>query len=293
MNQTSRHTARKYAAEKYAGRIAAKVCKTAALALFLLFAVLPLFWIIVTSLKPLDEIYIFPLRYIPSNITLEGYRKLLGFANFGRYFANSVVISLLAAAGGLCVSVLSGFALSRMRAFRKARVLLLLLYFTQMVPSFILMVPLFFNLSRLGLTNNRLVLAVVYASTTIAFGAIMAKSFFDRIPASLEEAALIDGCDVFSALFRVILPVSLPGLIAIFSFAFVNVWNELFLAVMLMSSDAKMTVPVALNSFISKAGVSWDIMSAGIVFALLPTMIIFAFGQKYIVAGLTDGGVKG
>jgi multiple sugar transport system permease protein len=81
--------------------------------------------------------------------------------------------------------------------------------------------------------------------------------------------------------------------VAIFSFSFVNIWNELFLAVILISSDSKMTVPVALNSFISKAGVSWDVMSAGIVVALIPTMVIFAFGQKYIVAGLTEGGVKG
>ena len=120
----------------------------------------------------------------------------------------------------------------------------------------------------------------------------MAKSFFDRIPASLEEAAMIDGCSIFQSLFRVILPVTIPGMVALFSFAFINIWNELFLAVMLMFSDEKMTIPVALNSFISKAGISWDVMSAEIIIALLPTMIIFAFGQKYIVAGLTEGGVK-
>lgn len=264
-----------------------------ALALFLVFALLPLYWIIITSLKPSTEIYTYPLLYFPSKLTLEGYKRLLTFAKFGHYFINSLWISLLAAAGGLAVSVLSGFALSRLRYRFKIQGLLLALYFTQMVPSFILMAPLFFSLSKMHMTNNRLVLAVVYAATTIAFGAIMAKSFFDNIPASIEEAALIDGCDPVSALFRVILPISLPGLVAIFSFAFVNVWNELFLAVMLMSTDTKMTVPVALNSFISKAGVSWDIMSAGIVLALVPTMVIFAFGQKYIVAGLTEGGVKG
>ncbi len=87
------------------------------------------------------------------------------------------------------------------------------------------------------------------------------------------------------ALFKIILPVTLPGIAAIFSFSFVNIWNELFIAVMLLSTDSKMTVPVALNSFISKAGISWDVMSAGIVIALLPTMVVFAFGQKYIVAG--------
>jgi multiple sugar transport system permease protein len=263
-----------------------------ALVLFLAFAVLPLFWIFITSIKPVQEIYTFPLRYLPSKISLTGYTKLISFSKFGTYFVNSLWISLLAAAGGLFISVLAGFALSRLRSGKTIRGLLLALYFTQMVPTFILMAPLFFTLSKLRLTNNRLMLAVIYAATTVAFGAIMAKSFFDRIPPSIEEAALIDGCDPFVALFRVILPISLPGLVAIFSFAFVNVWNELFLAVMLMSTEWKLTVPVALNSFISKAGVSWDMMSAGIVVALLPTMIIFAFGQKYIVAGLTEGGVK-
>jgi multiple sugar transport system permease protein len=278
---------------KIAAPLLGAAFRVIALGFFLILAVLPLFWILITSIKPPQEIYSFPLRYFPSRISLAGYEKLLGFAKFGRYFANSLGISLLASAGGLIISVVSGFGLSRLRSAKMTQGLLLILYFTQMVPTFILMGPLFFTLSRMHLTNSRIVLAVIYAATTVAFGAIMAKSFFDRIPASIEEAALIDGCDPFSALFRVILPVSLPGLVAIFSFTFVNVWNELFLAVMLMSSDVKLTVPVALNSFISKAGVSWDIMSAGIVVALLPTMIIFAFGQKYIVAGLTEGGVKG
>jgi multiple sugar transport system permease protein len=187
-----------------------------ALALFLAFAVLPLIWIIITSLKPGTEIYAFPLTYIPSTVSFAGYERLLGFANFGRYFLNSLWISLLAALGGLFISVLAGFALSRLRSRREIRGLLLALYFTQMVPSFILMAPFFFTLSKLRMTNNRLVLSIVYAATTAAFGAIMAKSFFDHIPASIEEAALIDGCDPPNALFRVILPISLPGLVAIF-----------------------------------------------------------------------------
>ncbi len=282
-----------YSNIKRVSRGAGVLFRIIVLALFLAFAILPLFWIIITSLKPTQEIYTFPLKYFPSKISFAGYQKLLGFAKFGTYFINSLWISLLASFGGLMASVLAGFALSRLKSSKRIQGVLLVLYFTQMVPSFLLMTPLFLMLAKIGLTNNRLALAIVYAATTIAFGAIMAKSFFDRIPSSIEEAALIDGCDPVTALFRVILPISLPGLVAIFSFAFVNVWNELFLAVMLLSSDNKLTVPVALNSFISKAGVSWDIMSAGIVVALLPTMVIFAFGQKYIVAGLTEGGVKG
>ena len=274
-------------------RIVGGFSRATALACFMAFAVLPFFWILITSLKPNDEIFTFPLKYFPSRISFAGYERLLGFARFGTYFFNSLWISLTAAAGGLVVSTLAGFALSRLRTRRQIRGLLLLLYFTQMVPSFIVMVPIFFTLSKLRLTNNQITLIVVYTANIVAFGAIMAKSFFDHIPASIEEAALIDGCDPLNALFRVILPISLPGLVAVFSFSFVNIWNELFLVVMLMSSDRKMTIPVALNSFISKAGINWDVMSAGIVLALVPTMVIFAIGQKYIIAGLTEGGVKG
>lgn len=274
-------------------RAAGGAAKAAVLAAFLLFAVLPLFWIVVTSLKAPKEIYTFPLKYWPSQVSFAGYKKLLGFAHFGQYFANSLGVTLAASVGGLLASVLAGFSLSRLKSAKRTGAVLLLLYFTQMVPGFILMTPLFLMLSKMGLTDNLVALSVVYSATTVAFGAIMAKGFFDRIPASIEEAALIDGCGPLAALFRVILPISLPGLVAVFSFAFVNVWNELFLAVILLSSDSKLTVPVALNSFISKAGVSWDVMSAGIVVALAPTMVIFALGQKYIVAGLTEGGVKG
>jgi multiple sugar transport system permease protein len=264
-----------------------------ALSLFLVAAMFPLYWIIATSFKNPKEIYTFPLLYWPTKLSFAGYRKLFGFANFWNYFRNSLVVTLAASLGGLVICVLSGFALSRIHSPRRKQGLLLILYFTQVIPGYLLMTPLFLMLANLGLTDKLWVLAIAYAATTVAFGTIMAKSFFDRIPPSIEEAAMIDGCDPLGALFKVILPISLPGVFAIFSFSFVNVWNELFLAVILLSSDQKMTVPVALNSFISKAGVSWDVMSAGIVVALLPTIVVFGIGQKYIVAGLTEGGVKG
>jgi multiple sugar transport system permease protein len=264
-----------------------------ALTAFVIAAIFPLYWIIATSLKGPKEIYTFPLLYWPTAPSLGGYQKLFGFAHFWLYFRNSLVVTLAASIGGLVVCILSGFALSRVHSPTRRRASLLFLYFTQMIPGFILMTPLYLTLAKLRLTNSLGALVWVYGASTIAFGTIMARSFFDRIPVSLEEAAMIDGCGPLGALFKVILPVSLPGVFAIFSFAFVNIWNELFLAVVLLSSEGKMTVPVALNSFISKAGVSWDVMSAGIVVALVPTIVIFGFGQKYIVAGLTEGGVKG
>lgn len=263
------------------------------LALYLVAAILPLYWIVVTSLKGPKEIYTMPLRYLPTPLTFASYAKLFSISSFAQYFRNSLVISLLASLIAMMISVLSGFAISRITRKRIKGVLQLSLYFTQTIPSFILMVPLFTIFSKLGFVDSKAALMVVYVATVVAFCTIMSKGFFDRIPVSLEEAARIDGCSMFQSLFMVVLPITKPGMAAIFCFAFINIWNELFLAVMLLMSNKNMTVPVALNSFISKAGISWDVMSAGIVIALLPTMIVFGFGQKYIVAGLTEGSVKG
>lgn len=270
-----------------------RVLRSLALLLFLILAIGPLYWILITSLKGPKEIYTWPLRYWPSSPTLESYRKLFSFSNFSRYFLNSMIVSLCASFTVMAVSVSSGFALSRYKSRRTKDNLLLAMYFTQTIPTFILMVPLFTTLAKMGMVNKLSVLGIIYVATVVAFSTIMAKSFFDRIPVSLEEAAKIDGCSTFQSLLQVILPVTLPGMAALFSFAFINIWNELFLAVMLLMSDNKMTVPVALNSFISKSGISWDVMSAGIIVALVPTMIVFGIGQKFIVSGLTAGGVKG
>ncbi len=274
-------------------KAAYKVFRAAMLTLYLLAAIIPLYWIFITSIKSVDEIYTVPLIYFPSKPSFESYAKLFSFSNFGTYFKNSLLLSLFASFGAMVVAVMSGFALSRFTRQRIKSGIELVMYFTQTIPTFIIMVPLFRIFSSIHAVDNRGALGVVYIATVVAFCTIMSKSFFDRIPRSLEEAAEIDGCNMFQSITKVILPMTLPGMAAIFCFAFINVWNELFLAVMLLNSSSKMTVPVALNSFISKAGISWDVMSAGIVVALLPTMIVFGIGQKYIVAGLTDGGVKG
>jgi multiple sugar transport system permease protein len=267
--------------------------KVVALGAYLVFAISPLLWIIITSLKAPKEIYTFPIQYLPSHPSFASYAKLFRLSEFGVYFRNSLALTLSASLGVLGLATLSGFGLSRLgRKILKKR-LLFVLYFSQMIPPFVLMVPLYATFSALGAVDNLAVVAVIYVSTVLAFSVIMAKSFFDRIPVELEEAASIDGCSAFQSLVWVILPVMRSGLAAIFCFAFVNIWNELFVAVLFLSASNHLTVPVALYSFISKAGISWDVLSAGIVVALLPTMVVFGFGQRYIMAGLTEGSVKG
>lgn len=274
-------------------KAAGSSARVLALTVYLLAAILPLFWILITSIKNGEELYALPLVYWPKQPTLDAYRRLFSYSNFGQYFLNSLLVTLSSSVVAMVLALIGGFSLSRFHRKKVKAVVEIILYFTQTVPSFMIMLPLFMLFSKWHMVDQLPALAVIYVAIVIAFCTLMSRSFFDRIPVSLEEAAKMDGCSMMQSMVHIVIPLTLPGIAAIFCFAFVNIWNELFIAVMMINKAAKYTVPVALNSFISKAGVSWDLMSAGIVVSLLPTMIVFAFGQKYIVAGLTDGGVKG
>jgi len=269
-----------------------KVTRFIALTIYLIFALIPLYWIIITSLKDPKEIYTFPIKYLPKIISFESYRDLFAFTNFAIYFRNSLAVALIASLVTLFITVFSGYAISRY-GLRFKKYILFSLFFAQMIPMFLIIVPLYKTFSQVGMIDKLITIIILYTNMMIPFSAIMAKAFFDRVPISLEEAAQIDGCSRQQALLKIVVPLTLPGLSAIFSFSFINTWNELFLAVMFLNSDVNLTLPVALNSFISKAGIGWDVMSAGLVIALLPTIIVFAFLQRYIVAGLTGGAVKG
>ncbi|MEJ5230382.1 MAG: carbohydrate ABC transporter permease [Pseudothermotoga sp.] len=260
--------------------------------IYLVVAVFPLLWIVLTSLKPVNEVYTFPIKYLPSKITFDAYKYLFSFAKFHVYFKNSFVVATISALFSTFFSLMSGYVLARFQ-FRLRHFLLLTLFFVQMLPTYLLMIPQFTMFSRLKLTNTLLSIVVIYTGFGVAFGTIMSRAFFKSLPKEMEEAAWIDGCTRFGALMRVIVPVFLPNIGAIFSFCFVNSWNEVFTAVLFLHSDSKMTVPVALYSFVSKAGIQWNVMAAGIVIALIPTVLIFAIAQKYIVQGLTQGALKG
>lgn len=272
-------------------KLYSKIIKFILLALFLIFALFPLYWIILTSFKPVYELYTFPIRYWTNNPSLYGYRKLFEFVNFKQYFLNSVIVSILASFVSTFFAMLSGYVLSR-KEFKGKYALVLFLFFSQMIPSYLIMVPQYVMFSEFKLIDKLISIIIVYSGIGAAFSTIMARGFFDRIPKSIEEAALIDGCNEFQTLFKITIPLMLPGLSAIMSFSFVNNWNELFTAVMFLNTSDKYTVPVGLYSIISKAGIQWNVLAAGIVIALLPTIFVFAIAQKYIIAGLTQGSLK-
>lgn len=262
------------------------------LSLHLVFMVFPLYWITITSLKPQKEIFAYPIRYWPEPITFENYINIFKVSKFHIYIANSLMISIIAAVIVIVISVLSGYVMARF-TFRGHKQIMLMFFLTQMLPGFISLAPLYMMMSRFDLINNRLSLIIMYTVMMIPFSTIMLRGFFQRVPRSLEEAAMIDGCSRLAAIRNVILPVMLPGIASTFIFAFVQNWNELFMAVMFIDSEALKTLPVAMNSFVMKFNIDWGAMSAGTVLSVIPTVLMFAFAQRYIVEGLTQGAEKG
>ncbi|WP_448809143.1 carbohydrate ABC transporter permease [Agromyces bauzanensis] len=270
----------------------ARVVRIAFLALWLVISLFPLYWIVVTSFKVPGDIYSYPLAYWPEEFSVVNYVSLFEKSQFGRYVVNSLVVATAAATVATLISLLSAYVLARFE-FRSKTAILMAFLVTQMIPAFIALGPLYLLMVQLKLVDTHLGLILVYIAVCIPFCTIMLRGFFANIPDALEEAAMIDGCSRLGALFRVIVPVMKPGIVAAFIFNFVNCWNELFLSVTLMNKDANKTIPTALNGFISSFNIDWGSMSAAAVLTILPTMVLFALASRYIVQGLTAGAVKG
>lgn len=266
--------------------------RVVALTVWALFTLFPLYWIVITAFKPRQDISRFPLQYWPETFSLENFARLFDRTNFGVYLGNSLLIASVAAVIVTVIAMLAGYVITRF-AFRGRTAVLLAFLVTQMIPAFIALGPLYQLMVTLGQVNQRSGLTLVYIAMCIPFATIMLRGFFENVPEELEEAAMIDGCSRVGALWRVVVPVMTPGIVAAFIFNFVASWNELFLSVTLMTSDSMRTVPTALNSFITTYAIDWGSMSAAAVLAIIPTMILFAFASKYIVQGLTAGAVKG
>lgn len=261
------------------------------LAIWLLITLFPLYWIALTSFKSPETVNVYPIEYWPSQPSMQNYANLFDTSSFGVFLANSAIVALVAGVTSTFIALLSAFVIARFE-FRSKGAVLIAFLLTQMIPAFIALGPLYSMMSDLGLVDNKFGLILVYVAICIPFSTVMLRGFFENVPVALEEAAMIDGCSRLGALFRVLVPVMTPGIIAAFIFNFVNCWNELFLSVVLMHSEENRTVPAALNGFISTFNVDWGSMSAAAVITILPTMVMFALASKWIVQGLTAGAVK-
>ncbi len=272
-------------------RLAYNIFKIIALAAYFVIVVGPLLWILLTSFKDKQSIYIFPVKYLPDPFTINNYIDIFRISNFGRYFLNSLVVSIVGSALAMILAIMGGYVMARFK-FRGRSALMLGFLITQMIPMFVLLGPLYEMMGKLRLINKLPVLMIMYMAMMIPYCTITLRGFFQRIPNALEEAAMIDGCSRLQSLIRIILPVMSTGIASTFLFAFVQCWNEIFLAIMFIDSESLKTIPVAINSFIMKFDINWGSLTAGMIVSILPTTLVFAYIQKYIAGGLTAGAVK-
>jgi multiple sugar transport system permease protein len=262
------------------------------LAIFVIFALFPLYWLFKVSITPNDLLYSEGVRMWPSQTTFAHYVSVARHTAFPLFFRNSVIVLGATLSPSTLIAAAAGYGFSRF-AFRGKIVIVGILMVTQMFPLVMIVAPIFRLLSPLGLTNSLSGLVIVYTAFNVPFASFLMQSFFDAVPRDLEEAAMIDGATRFRAFRSIILPLTMPGLAATLGFVFTAAWSELLFALMLNSSSSASTFPVGLLAFVSKFSVDFGQMMAAGVLALLPVCAFFLLIQRHLVQGLTAGAVKG
>lgn len=258
----------------------------------------PFAWMFVASISSQKELLAVPLDWIPNHISFDRYREIFTahgdnpFANFRSALLNSTIVATCSVLISITVGVFGAYALARLR-FRAQRPLLLVFLSTYMVPPIALVIPLYLIMVNLSLLDTRLGLIIVYCTFTTPFVLWIMSNFFRTIPHELEDAARVDGCSRVGALFRVILPLARPGLLATMLFAFLVAWDEFLYALIFTSTTASKTVPVAIAEFAGRYTTDFGLQAAGGILAALPPVLIALVFQRYIVSGLSSGAVKG
>ncbi|MEX2309874.1 MAG: sugar ABC transporter permease [Pirellulales bacterium] len=263
----------------------------AVLLVFVAIALYPALNVLSISLRPDNRLRSTDLSIIPENWTLQSYVELFTEQPFLRWMGNSLIVATLVTITGVALASIGGYAFSRFRFVgRKATMLAMLT--TQMFPATMLLLPLYILIAKLGLINTYLGLMVFYTSTALPFCVWQMKGFYDTIPASLEEAARIDGCTQAEAFWRVILPLAVPGLVITALFSFMAAWSEYIVAAQVMQDEEMFTLPLGLKSFQSSLSTQWGLYAAASILVSLPVVIVFLMLSKFLVSGLTLGSVK-
>lgn len=252
---------------------------------------IPVYWMVVTSLKPEGDIFAVPPQVVPFHPQWTSYFTVLQDPAIRRAFLNSVIISLGTTAFTLCFATPAAYALARLK-LRIAGLTILILLVSQMLPTINLAVPLFVIFSRLGLVNTYTALILANTVFALPLAITILRPLFLHLPRELEDAAKVDGCTQAGAFWRVILPLVRPGLLTVGTVAFVLTWGELVFGLTLTTNENMQPITVALSNLVGLYGTRWNDMMAVSTATALPIIVIFVALQKYIVSGLSAGAVK-
>lgn len=263
-------------------------------AIALIYILLPVYWMVKSSFQTSLGIQALPPKWIPTEFTIQAYQDMGLLIPVWRYIWNSILISSVSAVLATLIGCSAAYVLARFR-FPGMTFLLVLILVTQLIPPITRVFPIYSTIQSAGLLNTYLGVIVAYTGFSLPFCVLLLRGYFEtNCPPDLEEAALIDGCTYFSAFWRVILPVSLPGLAAVTIFTFLNAWNDFLWASLLVSQGDMKTIQVGIGDFATEGGsVRYvNVFMAACVTATIPALIMFLFVQRWLVSGLTAGSVK-
>lgn len=253
---------------------------------------IPFLWALSTSFKTQSEVFASPIHYLPKSLNFSSYITTWNANNFSIYFRNSLFVSLTSVFIILILTIANGYALSRYD-FKGKNAFTILLLGTQLMPVILFIIPLFIVFKTIHLINTSFSLIIFYIVLQTPFNTLLMRGFVNNIPKEIDEAAMVDGAGRLTVIFRIIAPILLPGIVATSSFAFIGCWNEFLVAFSFIQSASKFTLPVGLKYMIGEYSVDYPSLAAGSVIALLPPVLMFAYIQKYLIAGLSSGSVKG
>lgn len=273
-------------------RIVRRTLFVAALLLFFVWVVFPFYWMVATSLRPNAELYARQVSLLPQEFTLEHYETELDRYQFGVRVRNSIVVATTTTVLTMLVSSLGAFSVTRMRYRGRATIARSIL-FVYLIPGSLLFIPLYIIIYTVGLANTLLSLIVTYLTFSIPFCTWMLMGYFKAIPKDMEEAAMIDGCTRLETFYKILLPLSAPGLVAAGIFAFTLAWNEFLYAQIFITSSKLQTVPVGLAAHIVADIYMWGPLMAGSTMAAIPVIILYMLAQRALVQGLFAGSVRG
>lgn len=256
-----------------------------------LYCIFPFIWMLSTSLKTEAEAFRMPPTWIPIKPTIHAYLYMLTKKNFGIYFLNSTIISLATAVLSTFFGALAGYGFSRF-IFRGRKFLIGFFLATQMLPGVLLVGPYFKILSKFGLYDTRTGLIIAFLTICLPFSTWMMKGFIDRVPEALDQAALVDGCSRVGVFFRVILPISAPGMVATIIFAFLLAWGDLLWVLCLTSTESMITVTLGIARTVGEFRIIWPMLMSGALMGGMPAIILYLLLQRLLVQGLTAGAVK-
>lgn len=263
-------------------------------ALFFMIAIFmfPVYWIVNTSLQSNADLMKMPPKWFPIKIDFSSYAAVLSNNQFLTFYKNTLIVAAGATIMCIIVAVLTGFALSRYR-FRGSHLVMLLFLSTQMFPAVTLVIGMYAQFREMQMLNTLLVLVLAASTTALPFSVMLMKTFFDGISKELDEAAQIDGASRFRTLFGIVVPLSMPGIVAIAIYTFLIAWDDFLFGLTLVSDLDKRTISPGLSlSYMGEFTYDWAGATSAAVVATLPLLILFLFLQRFMVEGLTAGGVK-